>query len=120
MCCSVRWIRELQPAAKFLSAASLSKALSYAASRPNALGGTGLLYPFKSGVFRGLMKLSEAASETAPAAALVTSTVHAVGTAGMAAYKWDVALNVSRLQLLYLARKMANGKKRLIRHPPAE
>ena len=42
-----------EPTANFVSALKFNSALAYAATRPNVLGGTGLLYPFKSTVFRG-------------------------------------------------------------------
>lgn len=42
----------MEPTARFLSRATFDRALQYAASRPNDIGGTGLLFPFKSSVFQ--------------------------------------------------------------------
>ena len=76
----------VQPTANFLSALSFNKALAYAASQPNALGGTGLLYPFKSSVFRNLINVSDKLLEYAPAASILVSATDALATSIGAAY----------------------------------
>ena len=55
-----------EPAANIISALKFNSALAYAASRPNLLGGTGLLYPFKSGVFRSLVNSGQGVLEATP------------------------------------------------------
>ncbi|MGH9376024.1 MAG: hypothetical protein ACRD1J_07625, partial [Terriglobia bacterium] len=60
-------------------------ALGYAASQSNILGVTGLLYPFKSGAFRGLMDLSKTFEDIVPEASLVYATADALYTSGTAA-----------------------------------
>lgn len=77
----------LEPAAKVASAVAFNKALSYAAGQRNVLGGTGLLYPFKSSVFRRFIGVSKAAEDAALPAALVYATADAVLSAGRSAYQ---------------------------------
>jgi hypothetical protein len=43
-----------------------NSALAYAASRPNVLGGVGLLYPFKSSVFRSLVGSAQGVLDATP------------------------------------------------------
>ena len=78
-----------EPGAKFLSAMTFNKALSYAAGRPNVMGGIGLLNPFKSSVFRNLMGLSEKLGDAAPEVNAVYATGHAVINASVAAYNGE-------------------------------
>jgi RHS repeat-associated protein len=59
-----------EPAAALASASIWNSALNYAASRPNYLGGQGLLYPLRSSVFRGLSAL---ANEVAVAGPLISA-----------------------------------------------
>jgi RHS repeat-associated protein len=47
-----------EPALDFAARLQYNNALQYAASRPNSLGGTGLIYPMKSSTFRGMLKAS--------------------------------------------------------------
>ena len=56
--------------ANFVSALKFNSALAYAATRPNVLGGTGLLYPFKSSVFRSLIGSAQGVLEATPVAQL--------------------------------------------------
>jgi hypothetical protein len=63
-----------------------SLALLYAASRPNYLGGVGLLYPFKSGVVRAILAGGESVAANAPAIAgdiaLLHGLIDEIGSAG--------------------------------------
>jgi hypothetical protein len=72
-------------ASKFASQTAYSAALTHAASATNVLGGQGLLYPFKSSIFSGLMSASKVAEEAAIPATLVLATAHAVYSSGAAA-----------------------------------
>lgn len=68
----------IKPAADLTSAAFVSKALHYAASQPNFLGGTGLLYPFKSSVVQGLMGRAQAVEDIVPEITIGYATGDAV------------------------------------------
>jgi hypothetical protein len=48
-----------QPVADFAAVNEFNRALDYAASRPNYIGGQGLMYPFKSWVFRNMIARSQ-------------------------------------------------------------
>ena len=74
-------------ASKFASQTAYAAALTHAASATNVLGGQGLLYPFKSSIFSGLMGASKVAEEAAIPATLVLATAHAVYSSGAAALK---------------------------------
>lgn len=58
-----------EPAAASIAAVKYNSALRYAMSRPNLLGGRGLIYPMKSGVVRSMVADANAA---AGAGALLT------------------------------------------------
>ena len=72
----------VEPAAKFLSAVTYNQAVNYAAT-------TGLTYPLKSSVFRGLLDLSQGIEASVPAVTAGLATVHAVTTTGLAAYSGE-------------------------------
>ncbi len=55
-----------EPAANVISALKFNSALAYAASRANYLGGTRLLYPFKSSVFRSMIGSARGVLEATP------------------------------------------------------
>jgi hypothetical protein len=55
-----------------------NSALAYAASQANYLGGTGLLYPLKSSVFRGMLSASQELLENVPMLQLVAAEGQAV------------------------------------------
>jgi hypothetical protein len=74
-------------AMKGASLGAYSQALKHAASATNVLGGTGLLYPMKSSIFRRLMTASKVAEEYAAPVAISVATIHSVYTAGSAAWK---------------------------------
>lgn len=76
-----------EPAVKTASMISFNRALQYAASRENFLGGTGLLYPFKSEVFRGMLESAGRLGERAPEIAVGYATADALGTTLVSAYK---------------------------------
>ena len=52
--------------ANFINAVKFNSALAYAASQPNYLGSTGLLYPFKSSVFSSTLKAGQDVLESVP------------------------------------------------------
>ncbi len=64
----------------------LNSALAYAASRPNYLGGTGLLYPLKSAVFRGALSTSLELLDSVPALQLVAAESQALYTEAAAGW----------------------------------
>ena len=74
-----------EPAAKTASVISYNKALSYAASRENAMGGMGLLYPFKSEVFRDMLDFAGKIGEKAPEIQIVLASSHGLIKTGAAA-----------------------------------
>jgi hypothetical protein len=55
-----------EPMAACGAARTYNQALDYAASRPNVVGGKGLLYPLKSSVFRGMLQASTNWAASAP------------------------------------------------------
>lgn len=67
-----------QPVTAAAAAIQFNRTLAYAASRPNYLGGTGLMYPFKSSVFRSMYGT---ASTIANEGSLVAGEVLAIGQA---------------------------------------
>jgi RHS repeat-associated protein len=75
-----------EPAANFTSALKFNSALAYAASQPNVLGGAGLLYPFKSSVFRGMLSTSLELLDTVPVLQLVAAEGQALYTEGATAW----------------------------------
>jgi len=74
-----------EPAANFASALKFNSALAYAASRTNYLGGTGLLYPLKSGVFRAALSSSQELLDNVPMMQLVAAEGQALYTETRAA-----------------------------------
>ena len=59
-----------EPAGAVLGTIQFNNALAYAASRPNYLGGQGLLYPLKSSTYRSMV--SESAATSTIGGALLT------------------------------------------------
>jgi RHS repeat-associated protein len=68
----------IAPGGRYLSIYTFNSALAYAATQPNAIGGSGLLYPFKSSVFRGLVDASKGFEEDVLPATIVYATVHSL------------------------------------------
>ena len=96
-------------ASKFASQTAYAAALTHAASATNFLGGQGLLYPFKSSIFSGLMGASKVAEEAAIPATLVLATAHAVYSYRGCSFEGAMLLtfemtvrNILRRVLLYL------------------
>lgn len=73
--------------AQMLASTKMNTALAYAASRPNYLRSEGLMYPFKSSIFRKLFSASETAAESAWLINADQSIWQALGT------EYDAALN---------------------------
>jgi RHS repeat-associated protein len=73
-----------QPVTAAAAAIQFNRTLAYAASRPNYLGGSGLMYPFKSSVFRSMYGT---ASTIANEGSLVAGEVLAIGQALYSEYK---------------------------------
>ena len=59
-------------------------ALSYPPSRPKAIGGQGLLYPFRSSFFRSMFGTSQAFLKYAPAVNVAVAEAAALWTGGKA------------------------------------
>ena len=78
-----------EPAANVVSALKFNSALAYAASRTNYLGGTGLLYPLKSSVFRGMLSASQELLEDVPMLQLVVAEGQAVVQEATTAWAGD-------------------------------
>jgi len=75
----------LQPFANGITAVQYNRALNYAASRPNVIGGRGLLFPFKSRVFGGLLARSRLTSVLSAGASLALAEVMAISK------EWEAA-----------------------------
>jgi hypothetical protein len=66
-----------------LAASQYNAAVQYAASAPNYLGGTGLIYPMKSSVVRGMIADANATAASAPLFALDGALLQGVITEGI-------------------------------------
>jgi hypothetical protein len=75
----------IQPAADVAAIVSWNSSLRYAASRPNYLGGRGLIYPMKSGAYRKMVARTGAFARVS----LVAQEAYAMSAALVS--EWDAA-----------------------------